>query len=95
MAERSFVYKPPVEAVGDAAPVRLARVRRAIAVATVAAFLLGSKPLLAWTNELPISPVSDFLLYLAQAWQDEAESGGLTRYADWIQHALRAFEAWR
>ena len=95
MAPRTLAYKPPVEAVDRAAPAPLRRVAASTVIATAVALLLGAKPLLAWTNQLPIGPVSDFLLFLAQGWQDTAESLGLTRYAEAIRYWLRAFEGLR
>jgi hypothetical protein len=95
MSDRSVVYKPPVEVVDGAAPAPLRQVGRSIGAATLVAFLLGSKPLLTWTNELPIGPVSDLLLYVAQDWDDAAGSVGLTRYGEAIRYWLRAFEGAR
>ena len=85
----------PREEVSDAAPAPLAQVVRSIAVAAAITLLLGSKALLAWTNDLPIGSISDFLLYLAQAWQDLMNDAGLALFADWLRAALRALQALR
>jgi hypothetical protein len=95
MVERNVSYKAPVEAVADAVPERLPQVAAAVATGALTALLLGATPLLAWTNELPIGPVSDFVLYLAQGWQNTAEALHLTVYADMIRYLLRSFEGMR
>ena len=95
MAPRSFIYKPPVEAVEGAAPSRRGAVARSVAIAALVSLMLGSKPLLNWTNELPISPASDLLLTLAQRWDDASAHAGLTRYGEAIRYWLQSFEGAR
>lgn len=85
----------PVEAVEDAAPAGLAETGRGLALGTLTAAALGSKALAAWANDLPISPASDFLLYVAQAWQDMAGALWLTRYAEAVHALLRLIEGLR
>ena len=85
----------PVEVVADARPYRLGQVGQAIAVAALVALLLGAKALANWANELPFSAVSDFVLYLAEFWQDQATALGLTRYADAVRTLLHLLEALR
>jgi hypothetical protein len=85
---RSITYKPPQEVVAGAAPDPLRRVAAAILIATLVTMLLGSKAFLAWSNDLPISQASDFLLYIAQGWQDAMEAIGLTLFADAIHQLL-------
>jgi hypothetical protein len=95
MAERVFLYKPPVEAVEGARGAGLKPVGQAVAAAALVSLLLGSKPLLDWANELPIGPVSDVLLFVAQDWDDTAGALGLTRYGEAIRYWLRGFEGER
>jgi hypothetical protein len=85
----------PVEAISGAKPSRLGPVARSIALAAIVMLCLGSKGLLAWTNDLPINPVSDALLALAQEWHDLMTRAGLTGYSDSVRNALRAFKALR
>ncbi len=94
-APRPVSYKPPLEVVAGATPEPLRRVAASIVVAALVTLVLGSKALIAWTNDLPISPISDFLLYVAQGWQDAMEEAGLTLFADSVNHALHWLQGLR
>jgi hypothetical protein len=93
--DRTIPYRPPVEIVDGARASSLRAVGGCIAAATLVAFVVGSRPLLAWTNELPIGPVSDFLLYLAQWWHDRMTELGVAGFADGARAILRAFQGAR
>jgi hypothetical protein len=86
---------PPAEVVDGAAPAPLGAVSRAILAATLVAFLFGSKALLEWANNLPINPLSDTILAMAQWWQDRSAEIGLTHIAEWVRAILRALESLR
>jgi len=89
-----LVYKKQVEAVEGALPSRLRDVIAAIAAAALTSLALGSNALLNWTNNLPISPVSDFLLNLAQTWQNWMTAIGLTKFSAACTSALTALQSW-
>jgi hypothetical protein len=91
---RTLRYKPPVESVADAGPTTLVRTALSLITATLAAMVLGSKALLSWANGLPISRVSDFVLYVAQAWDDLMTRLGITHYAQAIREFLHSFQRW-
>ncbi len=93
--KRQIIYRPAVEGIGGAAPMPLRGVVVSVLISTLACLVLGSKALLNWTNDLPISPVSDFLLYVAQSWHTAMIHLGVTGFSDSIQKALRHFEALR
>lgn len=91
-----LVYKPPVEVVdAGARAFRLRQVLLSIAIAALVMLVFGSKALVGWCNGLPIGPVSDFLLYLAQGWHQLMTEAGVTGFAETLRKALRAFEALR
>ena len=92
---RPIVYKRPIEVVGDATAQSLGRVVPSIAVATLVTLLLGSKPLLNWANQLPISETSDFVLFVADRWNDTCDRVGVTAFADKARALLRYVEALR
>jgi hypothetical protein len=94
-APAAIAYKRPIEVVDGARPMSLAQVARSIAVAVLVMLLLGSKALLNWTNDLPIGSISDFLLYVAQAWQHLMTQAALTGFAESIRNALHTFEGLR
>ncbi len=85
----TLVYKRPVEVVEDAEPAPLGRVMVAILLAALLMLILGSKALLEWANNLPIGRLSDFILYLAQGWQDLMASMHITAYASRIRQFLQ------
>jgi len=93
--KRAITYKKPVEVVDGARPQPLAQVRKTVLIGAFTALLLGSHAFQAWANNLPIGPVSDFLLYVAQAWQDLLDKTGLTAFADTLRALLRAFQGLR
>jgi predicted ribosomally synthesized peptide with SipW-like signal peptide len=70
MTQREIRYRPPIEPVADASTRRLRDVSGAIAAAVLAMLVLGSGPLAAWTQTLPVNPVSDALVELAGDWDD-------------------------
>ena len=87
---RQHVYKRPTEVVDGARPSSLKRVALTVVIAGLVMLVFGSKALLNWTNNLPIGPISDFLLFLAQGWQDAMDKIGVT----WLAEALRAALNW-
>jgi hypothetical protein len=86
---KKLVYKRPVEVVHDARPERLMQVGLAILLAALVMSLLGSKALLEWANNLPIGRVSDFVLYLAQGWQDLMQAAHMTAFASGVRKLLQ------
>jgi hypothetical protein len=93
--KRDIVYKKPVEVVDGARPLPLVEVRKIILIAAFVTLLLGSHAFQAWTNNLPIGSISDFLLYVAQAWQGWMDKTGITAFADTLRTLLHAFEGSR
>jgi hypothetical protein len=90
-----IVYQKQIEAVEGALPSGLPAVCGAVVAATIVALILGSKQLLAWVNDLPIGPSSDFLLLVAQAWQDLMVQVRVTGYAATLHKLLAALQALR
>ena len=86
---KTLVYKRPVEVVEDARPQRVMQVGLAILLAALVMLVLGSKALLEWANNLPIGRISDFILYLAQAWQDLLEAAHITGFAADVRKLLQ------
>jgi hypothetical protein len=78
-----------------ATPARLKNVTIAVFVAAFIMLLLGSKALLGWANDLPIGWLSDFVLLIAQTWQDWMHKIGLTGFADAAFNELRWAQALR
>lgn len=91
-SNRKIVYKQPVEAVEGAHPQPVRQVAKTLLIAMLVSLILGSHAFQAWANNLPIGPVSDFLLYVAQVWQDWATKLGLTHFAESLRAFLHAFE---
>jgi hypothetical protein len=91
-AKRTIVYKKPVEVVDGAHPLPFAQVGKIVLIAVLTASFLGSHAFQAWANNLPIGPISDFLLYVAQVWQDWMGKIGLTWFAETLRSLLHAFE---
>jgi hypothetical protein len=58
------------------------------------ALVLGSKAVLSWANALPIGRISDFMLYLAQFWDDLMTRLGIAQFASAIRAFLHAFQRW-
>lgn len=94
-AKRKIVYKKPVEVVEGAHPLPVRQVARTILIAALASLILGSHAFQVWANNLPIGPASDFLLYIAQFWQDLMTKLGLTHFAEALRTLLHAFEGSR
>jgi hypothetical protein len=90
--KRSITYKKPVEVVDGARPMPLGKVIRTLLIAALVAMVLGSHAFQAWANNLPIGPVSDFLLYVVQFWQDLMSWLGLTGVAEGLRTLLHSFE---
>jgi hypothetical protein len=90
-----LVYKRPVEVVEAARPARLLSVGAAIVLSALVMLVLGSKALLEWANNLPIGRASDFILYLAQSWQDLMDAGQITAFATNIRRALEWLQGLR
>lgn len=95
MPKPTLVYKPQIEGVEGALPSRLLPVCGAVIAAVIAALLLGSNALLNWVNNLPIGPVSDFLLLVTQGWQNGMEALHITAFAASLNNALTWFQALR
>ena len=93
--KRKIIYKKTVEAVEGAHPLPVRQVVRILLIAAPVSLILGSHAFQAWANNLPIGPVSDFLLYLAQFWQDLMTRLGLTHFAEGLRALLHAFEGSR
>ncbi len=89
-----LIYKKQVEAVEGALPSGLGAVAAAVAAAAVSCLALGSNALLNWANNLPIGPVSDFLLNVAQTWQDWMTALGVTWFAAACQNGLTVVQSW-
>lgn len=68
--KRIIRYRPPIEPVADAPTRGLRDVSIAIVAATVTMLFFGSGPLAAWTETLPVNPVSDALVEAAGNWDD-------------------------
>ncbi len=92
---RQVIYKQQIEGVDGALPSRLRAVCGAIIAGVVVALLLGSNALLNWVNNLPIGPVSDFLLQITQTWQNWMVAVGLANVAQVLANGLTAFQSWR
>ncbi len=91
-AKRQINYKKTVEVVDGARPTPLRQVVRTLLIASLVALTLGSHAFQAWANNLPIGPVSDFLLYIAQFWQDLMTKTGVAGFAETLRSLLHAFE---
>lgn len=85
----------PVQVMDGAIPARFAYVACAILIAALVMLCLGSKALLDWANNLPINEATDYLLTLAQNWQDWMDKVGVTKYADYVHKVLAALQALR
>ncbi|MBL8653534.1 MAG: hypothetical protein JNJ97_05010 [Alphaproteobacteria bacterium] len=68
--KREIRYRPPIEPVADAPTQGLRDVSIAIVAATLAMLVLGSGPLAAWTETLPVNPFSDLAVEAAGNWDD-------------------------
>ena len=91
-APRPINYKKTVEVVEDARPMPLRQVVHTLLIALLVSLMLGSHAFQAWANNLPIGPVSDFLLYIAQFWQDLMTKIGVAGFAETLRSLLHAFE---
>ncbi len=89
-----LVYKKQVEAVEGALPARLGAVVAAVVAACVTSLGLGADALVNWANNLPIGPVSDFLLNWAQIWDGWMAAIGVTGFAAAFKTGLTALQSW-
>ncbi len=94
-SDNAVTYQRQIEAVDGATASGLPGVCRAVAMGTLVALILGSKEVLAWVNDLPIGPASDFLLLIAQSWQDEMVHIRVTGFSDTLHKLLAALQALR
>lgn len=94
-SDQAIVYQRQIETVDGAAASGLPSVAGAVAAGGIVALVLGSKDLLAWVNNLPIGGFSDYLLLIAQAWQDQMVHIRVTGYADTLHKLLAALQALR
>jgi hypothetical protein len=76
-----------------AAPLR--QVTLALAMASLVALLLGSRPLLTWAEELPVGPIGDTALDLAARWHEAMSAVGLDRPYDATRKAFQDFKSRR
>ncbi len=83
----------PVEVIEGAVPFRLSQVAWAIAAAAAIMLLFGARPLLDWSNALPISRLSDAILAIAALWSDLSDTLGLNVIFDHAQEWFRRFQA--
>jgi hypothetical protein len=90
-----ITYRKQIEGVEGARPASLPGVCLAVLGAAAAMLLLGSKDLLAWVNNLPIGPVSDYALLVAQTWHDDMIRLRVTGYSETINALLAALQALR
>jgi len=93
MQKPGLVYKPQIEGVEGALPSRVSSVCAAVIAAALVALLLGSNALLNWVNNLPIGPVSDFLLLLSQDWQNWMAALHITAFSTALNNGLTWFQA--
>ncbi len=88
MMKREIRYRPPLEPVADA-PVRALRdVSIAIIAAALAMLVFGSGPLAAWTETLPVNPISDLAVELAGNWDDWMRSLGPGEFHPALRRAM-------
>lgn len=90
---KEVIYKRQIEGVEGALPCRLGAVCGAVIACTLTALLLGSNALLNWANNLPISPVSDFILQLATDWQNWMNIIHLGPFSTTLNAWLTAFQS--
>jgi hypothetical protein len=94
-SDNGIVYQRQLEAVAGATPSNLSSVGGAVVLGAIVALVLGSKQVLAWVNNLPIGSFSDYMLLIAQAWQDLMVSIRVTGYSDTLHKLLAAWQALR
>jgi hypothetical protein len=82
---REIVYRPPAEPIADAPTRPLGDVARAIVAAAFVMLLLGSGPLLKWTEELPVNPITDRLAIAVETWHGAMTDLGLARFHPWLK----------
>lgn len=82
---RPLASRPPIEPIAGGRPDAVRDVARALAAATLAAFLLGGRPLVDWAASLPPDAATDVLLAAAEGWSSVTAAVGL----DGLHPALR------
>jgi len=90
---KNVIYRRQIEGVEGALPCQLGAVCAAVFTCTLIALLLGSSALLNWTNNLPIGPVSDFILQRATDWQGWMNAIGLGNFAATLNTWLTGFQS--
>lgn len=85
----------PVEVIEGAVPFPLLSVAWAIAAAAAIMLLFGARPLLDWSNALPISRLSDAILAISAIWADLSDALGLNAVFDHAQEWFRQFQTLR
>ena len=94
--KREIVYRRPVEVVDSATPTPLRSVSATIGVAVAVMFLLGSKGLLDWANDLPVgTTIGDTTSNLAQRWNDAMTNLHLPLFAEVLRRTWQAFQNFR
>lgn len=88
---RAIVYRPPVEPTADAPTRPLREVCGALAAATLVMLALGAEPLLRWTEALPVNPVTDRAVIVAETWHGWMERAGVARLHPWLKAETDAF----
>jgi hypothetical protein len=69
------------------------RVLLVLAIGCVTAAVLGSTPLLGWTENLPDRPGTALIHDAALRWHSAMQAVGATGPYTWVRHTLRAVEA--
>jgi len=99
MSETAFPLpiqaRKPVEVIEGARPARLGSVIWAVLLGALTMAVLGSGALLDWASALPVGSISDFIVDLAGRWHDLMTQWGLSRLAEALRQAERAFQALR
>lgn len=86
--KREIRYRPPIEPVAHAPTQGLRDVSIAIVTATLTMLVLGSGPLAAWTETLPVNPVSDILVELTGSWDDWMRALGPGEFHPALRRAI-------
>jgi hypothetical protein len=87
---REIVYRPPLEPTAQAPTRPLREVWRAMAAASLVMLVLGAEPLLRWTEELPVNPVTDRLVLAAEIWHGWMDQAGLAKLHPWLKTEIEA-----
>jgi len=87
---RAIVYRPPYEPTAHAPTRGLREVWRALVAASLVMLVFGAEPLLRWTEELPVNPVTDRLVLAAETWHGWMERAGPARLHPWLKAEIAA-----